>query len=389
MDSSARNLIKSLHAGPYRYVVAVTGGGAGAVAALLSVPGASRSVLEALVPYHERALVEFLGRAPDQFCSAETARALAARARDRARGLAPGEPVAGAGCTASLATDRPKRGDHRFHVAVDTGELALTVSLTFTKGARDRAGEEAVVSAVLLNTLAEAFGLPQRADVPQLPGEEVRVERTSGGALGALFRGEVEAVCVEPDGLVRTDAPAPRLAVPGAFNPVHAGHWGLADVAARLTGLAPAFELSVTNVDKPPLGPEEVRRRLTQFAWRVPVWLVRAPTFVEKARLFPGSTFVVGADTAERVLAPRYYRDSAEEMGRALDEIRSRGCRFLVAGRAAADGRFAELHHLDVPAAHRDLFVAIPAEAFRVDLSSTVLRSGGLSRRTEAGYNRT
>ncbi len=385
MNTSTRQLIESLHAGPYRYVVAVTGGGAGAVAALLSVPGASRTILEALVPYHERALVEFLGRAPEQFCSAETARTMAARARDRARGLAPGEPVAGAACTASLATDRPKRGEHRVHVSVDTGGQVFTASLTLTKGARDRAGEEAVAGAVLLNALAEAFALPERADVPLLPGEAIHEERDHAGALAALFRGEVAAVCVEPDGRARSNAPASPILVPGAFNPAHAGHWGLAEIAARLTGLSAAFELSVTNVDKPPLGPEEVRRRVSQFAWRAPVWLVRAPTFVEKARLFPGTTFAVGIDTAERVLAPRYYHNNAEAMNRALDEIRGRGCRFLVAGRTAADGRFAELHHIDVPAAFRDLFVAVPAGAFRVDISSTALRSGGLSAPTGPG----
>jgi hypothetical protein len=388
MNPAQRRLIEALHAGPYRYVLAVTGGGASAVAALLSVPGGSRTVLEAVVPYHERALVEFLGRAPDQFCSAETARALAARAAARARWLAPGEAVAGAGCTASLATDRPKRGDHRFHLAVDTGGQTLTCSLTLTKGARDRAGEEEVLGAVLLNALAEAFGMPEHVEVPLLPGEEVRADRAATvGALAALMRGEVGAVCVEADGQVRAGGPAPPLLVPGAFNPMHAGHWGLAEVGTRLAGQVAAFELSVTNVDKPPLGPEELRRRLGQFTWRAPVWLVRAPTFVGKARLFPGTTFVVGADTAERVLAPRYYHDSAEEMVRALDEVRCHGCRFLVAGRAGADGRFAELHHLDVPAEHRDLFGAIPADAFRADVSSTALRSTGgrLSVRMEKG----
>jgi hypothetical protein len=375
MNPPPRRLIEALHAGPYRYAVAVTGGGAGAVAALLSVPGGSRTLLEAVVPYHERALAEFLGRVPAQFCSADTARALAERACDRARRLAPGEAVAGAGCTASLASDRPKRGDHRFHVAVHTAWQTLTCSLVLAKGARDRAGEEAVASAVLLNALAEAFGLAARGEVPLVPGEEVRAERRAGDPLAALVRGEGAAVCVEVDGRMRVGGPAPALLVPGAFNPVHGGHWGLAEVAARLTGSAPAFELSVTNVDKPPLAPEELRRRVAQFAWRAPLWLVRAPTFLEKARLFPGATFVVGADTAERIVAPRYYGDSAADMDEALCEIRRRGCRFLVAGRACADGRFAELHHLDIPEAHRDLFAAIPAEAFRVDLSSTALRA--------------
>src|SRR5712691_2669546 len=103
------DLIVSLHNHAFPCVLAVTGGGAGALAALLGVPGASRTVLEALVPYHPNALADFLGFAPTQACSAETAQAMARRAFDRARKLSPGIGVAGVGCTASLATDRPKR----------------------------------------------------------------------------------------------------------------------------------------------------------------------------------------------------------------------------------------------------------------------------------------
>jgi nicotinamide mononucleotide (NMN) deamidase PncC len=376
MDASLRRLIEALHAGPYRYAVAATGGGTGAIAALLAVPGGSRTILEALVPYHEQALLDFLGRALEQACSAATARAMAGRARDRARWLAPGQAVAGAGCTASLATDRPKRGDHRLHIAVSTDQHVLSRSLTLAKGARDRAGEESVLDAVLLNALAEAFGLAERVDVPLLPGEDLQSALLAApGALAALFRGDVDAVCVGSDGRAAADAPRPRLLVPGAFNPIHAGHWGLAAAGARLTGVAPAFELSVTNVDKAPLGLEEVRRRVAQFAWQAPVWLTRAPTFVEKVRLFPGATFAVGADTAERIVEPRYYGHSAEQMNTALAEIRGRGCRFLVAGRGSVDGRFVELHHLEVPPAQRDLFAAIPADVFRFDGSSTAIRS--------------
>jgi len=260
-------------------------------------------------------------------------------------------------------------------------------SLTLMKGARDRVAEEAVLDAVLLNAMAEAFGLSERVEVALLPGESPQADPLPArDLLLALFRGECDTLCADADGRIRAAAPLPRLLVPGAFNPIHAGHWGLAEIGARLTGLAPAFELSVSNVDKRPLGVEELRRRLSQFAWQAPVWLVRAPTFVEKARLFPGATFVVGVDTAERIVAQRYYGNTAEAMAAALDEIRCRGCRFLVAGRAGADGRFAELHHLEVPESHRDLFTAVPASAFRTDVSSTALRAqGGLSRRTGQG----
>jgi hypothetical protein len=81
----------------------------------------------------------------------------------------------------------------------------------------------------------------------------------------------------------------------------HEGHGLLARVAEELRQQPLAFEISVTDFDKPPLAGETVRHRLAQFAWKAPVELTRAPTFLEKSRLFPGTTFVVGADTAERL----------------------------------------------------------------------------------------
>jgi hypothetical protein len=373
--SDPRLLIEALHRAPFQYVLALTGGGTGAAAALLRVPGGSRTVLEVVVPYGEAALADYLGRSPEQFCAPETARALAERAYARAAWLAPGAAVAGAGGTASLATDRPKRGDHRFHLAVHTGLETVAVSLTLAKGVRDRAGEEAVLDAVLLNALAEAFGVAERVEVGLLPGEVPQAARVPApDPLASFLRGEAAAVCVESDGRVRGPGAAPKVLVPGAFNPAHEGHWGLAGVAARLTGAAAAFELSVSNVDKPPLAAEEVRRRLAQFAWRAPVCLTRAPTFLAKALLFPNTVFVVGADTAARIVAPRYYQDSPERMDEALATVRRQGCRFLVAGRADAQGGFTELEHLPLPEGHRDLFAPIGGELFRVDLSSTELR---------------
>ena len=150
----------------------------------------------------------------------------------------------------------------------------------------------------------------------------------------------------------------------------------MAAVAARLLGRRVAFELSVANVEKPPLAEAEVRRRMVQFAWRAPLWLTHAPTFLEKSRLFPGAVFVVGSDTAVRIVEPRFYRDSVETMRVALTEIRGHGVRFLVAGRLVGE-RFVELAQADVPEEFRDLFTAIPCEMFRADVSSTQLRAGG------------
>src|SRR5258708_791676 len=114
MDLLVSQLIAAVHQKARPFVLALTGGGTTAAARLLSVPGGSRTVLEVIVPYHEQANREFLGHTPEQACCAAASQSMAARAFARARWLEPGQAVLGIGGTASLASDRPKKGDHRF-----------------------------------------------------------------------------------------------------------------------------------------------------------------------------------------------------------------------------------------------------------------------------------
>ena len=55
---------------------------------------------------------------------------------------APEATPAGVACTAGLATDRPKRGEHRIHVAVQTAARTATWSLELLKDRRSRLDEE-------------------------------------------------------------------------------------------------------------------------------------------------------------------------------------------------------------------------------------------------------
>src|SRR5205823_14119720 len=181
-----------------------------------------------------------------------------------------------------------------------------------------------------------------------------------------LLAGEVDRVTVQPDGQMMLSAPQPLVLFPGSFNPMHEGHVSLAQAAEELRQQPVAFELSVTNVDKPPLAGETVRHRLAQFAWKSAVELTRAPTFVEKSRLFPGTTFVVGADTAERLVAPKYYGGDELRMHMALEEIASSGSTFLVAVRIDAAGRVRALNDIPVPRRYADPFTEIPEHRFRV-----------------------
>jgi len=171
-------LIAHIHASPTLAVIVVTGGGAQAVADLLAVPGASRTVLEALVPYSERSLAEFLRMLPRQSVSVETAAALARTAYQRALQLRQdgAGPVIGLSCTATLVTDRPKKGAHRAHVGVCSEERTRIYSLTLQKGARDRPGEERLVSDLLLRGLAEACGVAIAVALALVEDERVVVQ---------------------------------------------------------------------------------------------------------------------------------------------------------------------------------------------------------------------
>src|SRR5690242_21904246 len=87
-DAGWQQLISVLHASGRKAALAITGGGSGAIGELLRVPGGSRLLLEAQVPYDEMALAAYLGFPPAQASSAETAIAMARAAQVRAARLA-------------------------------------------------------------------------------------------------------------------------------------------------------------------------------------------------------------------------------------------------------------------------------------------------------------
>jgi hypothetical protein len=379
-DAAWRQLISALHGSGRKAALAITGGGSGAIGELLRVPGGSRLLIEAQVPYDEQALAAFLGFAPPQASSADTAIAMARTARTRAASLAPaGADLVGLGATAALVSDRPRRGEHRFHIAFANAAGIAHCTGVLAKGRRDRAAEEDLVSRAIVLWLARACGVAAPSPQSLLDADEHYAETAvaAGDAIDRLLAGEHDRVTVQPDGKMMLSAPQPSVLFPGSFNPIHEGHVLLARVAEELRQQPLAFEISVTNVDKPPLAGETVRHRLGQFAWKSPVELTRAPTFVEKSRLFPGTTFVVGVDTAERLFGPKYYGDDEGRMHAALEEIANARGSFLVAVRVDAAGRLRALSDIPVPRRYSDLFTEIPEHRFRSDTSSSEIRARG------------
>ena len=375
-DSGTWDRVEALLCSGVRLVLATTGGGAELVTWLLNHPGASRAVVEVQVPYHERALQDYLGAPGPHRAAGGTARDLATRAFARLRTLDGDSGLAlGLGCTAALATNRVRRGEERAFLALRLREEFRFYSIHFVKGAADRPEQEDILSRVALAALEEACGIPGESG--EFP-DWVRVEKRflcARDPVGLLLRGEVEVVEVGAGGRATLEAERfNRVLFPGSFNPFHRGHEELSAAVHRLVGLPPSLEISVENVDKPALTRTELENRLKQVEGRYSVVLTRAPTFLRKSRLFGNCRFVIGYDTVVRLLDPVYYEEGAPGLEAALAELGANGSAFLVAGRMHR-GRFMTLEDFALPESHEEMFEMVPESSFRADISSTEIRA--------------
>ena len=375
--------ISAIHDSPTRSALAITGGGSRSLSRLLTVPGASRTVIEGLVPYSSASLSEYLGRRPDRFCDEATALAMAVVAHGRAVTLSEEdgqEPkltdsLIGLGATASLASDRPKRGDHRALVALQTNSTTVLAQLDLEKNARRRSEEEDLVAELIIGLLATESGVQPQPELPLTDADRLDIRRTvASPELADVWNRRQPIAWSLPNGnwsLHPTVPPAGILS--GSFAPRHQGHVELQQAAESILDGPVHYELPAVNADKPPLDFRTIETRRAAFTDR-PLAITSAPTFAEKAELFPGTSFVIGADTAIRVIDPRFYDDDPGDRDAALAKIADHNCRFLVAGRMT-DNRFLDLQSLKLPSGSESLFSEISADVFRCDVSSTELRN--------------
>ena len=159
----------------------------------------------------------------------------------------------------------------------------------------------------------------------------------------------------------------------GAFNPLHDGHLEMARIATELLGVDVHFEISIRNVDKPNLEAREVAARLARFRANAHIAITRAMKFSDKSNLFPGATFLVGADTIRRIADPKYSDGDEGRLLQTIDTITQRGCRFLVFGRLFQDA-FHELQSVNLPDSLMKICQGVDESEFRRDISSTEIR---------------
>jgi nicotinic acid mononucleotide adenylyltransferase/nicotinamide mononucleotide (NMN) deamidase PncC len=367
-------LIESLERAGSRIVIVSTGGGSAAISHIVSTPGASAVVLEAAIPYAREAVDRLLGGPQETYCSSRAARRLAMAAWQRARALgAAPEQAVGIAVAASLRTRQPKRGEHRVFVALQTLRATMVTSVVLEKEARSRGEEEELAAALLIECLASVSQGSAPAALLQgrlRPGEKVSVERTAAPELWqTLLAGSRSAILAAGTEAAPT---GDQLIFPGSFDPLHDGHRLMARIAEEIAERPIAYELSIANVDKPPLDYQEIESRAAQFRGQ-PLWLTRAATFIEKLAIFPKSTFVMGADTFVRLAEPKYYGSSQEAADRAVRTIAENARGLIVFGRAR-DGVFEEPATLPAPEPLRRIAYFVSQREFRIDISSTALR---------------
>jgi len=300
------------------------------------------------------------------------------------------------------------------------------------KGLRTRAQEESLVGSLLVTVLLHCAQGGERS-APHMEGweaalgQEDRLEFSDESSetedadasraselwngIPKVLEGKASHAIVLPGGnrsidLAAMPLPCKCLVFPGSFNPLHGGHVRMAEAAVsrwmaeKKQVLPILYEITAFNADKGAIPLETVQRRVEQFSAavaaeedsdaaesirvgpekvRAAVAVTSVPLFSQKAELFPGSVFLVGADTAKRIVDPKYYGDDHENMVAAIAELYAKGCSFIVGGRTTGNGSFelAEdvLDDAALPRHLREMFWTLSEDEFRVDVSSTELRN--------------
>jgi len=433
------------------FSVYCTGGASSVISSMVTVPGCSNSLIQAVVPYSLSSLQKTcidggvkLEDLPRSYCSMEMANSMADASYRKTIELILAENkditvlvkdnIFGVSCTAALVSKTLKKGKHRVHVAVTNSVSTRMYYMELEKGLRSRLQEDLLSSYLVMKAISDSLHSPVAFDIDSLL-------LSSGNRLYSceniphndifdkIYAGKIGSVLCIPSNaqhsftnsykyLEDIKLPKGTYLYPGSFNPLHEGHVDLVVSAMKKNGWIPiegtdaknpliVFEISAINVDKPPLSKDEIQRRLSQFSnnellnkagiTNYAVVITSQPLFLGKSKLFNDCTFIIGADTMTRLIDPKYYNyndnvnlsndeereKAAFNLISALTSITERGCSFVVGGRTDKNGEFCTLQSIFqsskigriLPSKVTNMFAPLLENEFRVDISSTQIRS--------------
>jgi hypothetical protein len=353
--------------------VIATGAGAGLQDELWKEPGSSAYLSGASFPYSPEEHQEILGFVPDHYCSEIDALDLAMAAYMKAYLFGGKKPV-GLGLTASVASEKKHRGDHRIYACVMTDDQILSCSLCLDKnvGSAARFADGQVANHIGLHLILTGVGITSLADLTSNLPSNVLIADSNTNALLANDRFFLRPF-FNSNGERGLLGPKQKIALmPGGFNPPHEGHFGLRDQFEANEDKWVVFEVVDNPPHKVPLSVQELLKRAKMLrGW--PVLFTHNNKYIDKARAFSHTPIIVGADALLRILDPKW----GKPINPLLDEFIALGTQFYVADRLV-DNKLTSLEDIlaTLPDdSARKLIVISHRLPGRWDISSTELRN--------------
>lgn len=355
-----------------KYVTAITGGGTAAVSNILSQGGASSWFLEGLIPYSKEALTSFLGSEPEKCVSERAANQMALKAYMRAISLGTDyKEAAGLGCTAVLGKVENERAgrEHFACVSVQLYNALYHFHLNIPRSI-DLFGRESQehyiankIKRIIMTDNIESC-TPDKTNTDNYGLLSLLLSNKRLANSFDLWNGQyipLPYICKNE----------PFVVYSGSFDPFHEGHAVVINKLGQKTGKPVWLEVSIRNVDKPDIDLAGLDDRMNSIHRGVRlhnlkqvegVILTNTPKFYDKLSLLgPNASFVVGSDTASRMVDRKYGK--VEEL---FDLVEVYGTNIYVCNRPGYD--------FVAPKQYKERFIFLEGQG--ISISSTEKRKG-------------
>ena len=189
--------------------------------------------------------------------------------------------------------------------------------------------------------------------------------------------------CINCDGSIQYSIPSNPVIYCGTFNPLHIAHRKILEyISMRYPQRPVLLEMSQRSADKSATSITNVMIRAAQVAGQYQVIISNTSLYVDKCKYYPNATFIVGYDTAIRIVDKKYYQNSEKNLMKVMQTIEDYGCNFIVVGRYDEKMKcfldFDSIKHTLPAKEYHHLFISLDENHFRYDMSSTYLRNHGV-----------
>jgi len=336
------NLEKLRDSGAKIYIVA-TGAGAGLQKTIWDVPGISKSLVGCEFPYAKEATNQFLGFTPNKSVSKETAVDLASTAYIKAKKVAKWNGTAvGLGITAAVQSQNARRGKDEYFVAAVGDRGCFLEHYDISGPGMVRKSQGAYIDGAGLLVLLAGLGDTRYQKTPIQDCSDLVLERV-------LAR----PVFTKTERVLFHSSLADTL-FPGTFNPLHEGHRAAVEQSLDV-GDTCGWVINVDPIHKKTLTGVDLLARVAdiQSKSKDPIIFTQGqPLFLDKIQKNPHRNWIVGTDTLERMLDPKWGIDPTD----LLEAIYTSAGQIHVVGHYAPGERAKDYIQRLVPEKYREPF---------------------------------